>query len=127
MVSLMVLFGYFFPNWRTDPATGEPMTDSELLSYKDDQKGLSDYLEQQNLIGMAAGVLVPWGLYGAGVLAGPPGWAAVLVGALGGALAVEGAEEVLSDAERAKIWGKRQAAQIQLMLNLGWPGDKENG
>lgn len=123
MLTLLVLVAYVFPNWRKDPATGDDMSDEELLWVADDQKKGEDYLETQNLVGMAAGAAGGVALAGA-VATGPVGWlgltVAALTGATAGGLVVEGAEEVASDAQRAKIYAKRQWSQIKLFYDLGW-------
>jgi len=118
MASLLLFFTFVFPKWREDPATGESMSDTRLLSVKDDEKGLSDYLEAQNLMGIAAGMALTW-LPAVAWGAGPPGWFALGLGALGGTLAVEGTEEVMSDIERAKIAARNQMKVIQLLVGLG--------
>jgi len=120
--TLLVIFGYLFPFWKTDPATGGELSDATLLAYKDDRKGLDDYLETQNLIGMAAGTLAGVAT-AAAVASGPIGWLGLALAGLGGAaagtLVVEGAEEVVSDTERAYVAAKKQSSQIQLMVMLG--------
>jgi len=120
--TLLLVFGYLFPFWRTDPATGAELDDETLLAYKDDKKGLEDYLETQNLIGIAAGTLAGVAT-AAAVASGPLGWVGLALAGLGGAAAgtavVEGGEEIVSDAERAYVAAKKQTGQIRLMVLLG--------
>jgi hypothetical protein len=88
MAALYIILNALFPNWSKGLDLG--ILDST------NEKGWRDYIEAQNLAGIAVG-----GATGAwyGAAAGPWGaLAGAIFGALGGTAVVEGAEEIYQDA-----------------------------
>jgi len=112
MATLAVIYVYFFPDYdkTTDPTTGEKVPIPEYYQAGDD-KGLLDYVETQNLLAVGAGYAI------FGFATGGWGLAALIPGAIAGTAFAEGAEEVVQDVDKARLWAQRQVAVFRTIRN----------
>ena len=92
-----------------NPSTGAYYT-KEDIETAEENGGLSDYLEAQNLLAVGMGI-------GIGVGTGGIGFIPAILGAIGGTIAAEGAEEIVKDIESATNSAKNFATyQARFLL-----------
>ena len=106
MATLYLVLNFMFPNWSLG---------IDLDVVDDGNGGLWDYLEIQNIAGTAIGVGVV--AYATGGLSLIPS----IIGAIGGQIFTEGAEEIVEDSRAAVLPAYRG---IQFMLSLRNAADK---
>lgn len=97
MATVISIIFLLFPRLFQNPVTGEYYTIAEITQ-AEENGGLSDYLETQNLLAVGAGITI--GIGGA-IATGGTILIPALIGALIGTVAVEGAEEIVKDIESA--------------------------
>lgn len=109
VATVMSIIFLLFPRLFQNPATGEYYTKEDIKT-AEENGGLSDYLEAQNLLAVSLGITV-------GVYTGGLGFLPVLLGAIGGTAAAEGAEEIAKDIESATNSAKNFATyQARFLL-----------
>ena len=106
MATLYLILNFMFPNWSLG---------IDLDVVDDGNGGLWDYLEIQNIAGTTIGVGVV--AYATGGLSLIPS----IIGAIGGQVFTEGAEEIVEDSRAAVLPAYRG---IQFMLSLRNAADK---
>lgn len=111
--TVALLIGYVFPNFLINNLTGEPYSRDDFEGKTD--KGIFDYIEAQNLAAIAATGVLAW--FTGGLSLG----ASAAVGVIFGTVAAEGAEEVISDIDRAKTAARKQAHLVKLYFTLTDP------
>jgi hypothetical protein len=109
---------YIFPKLWENPVTGEPY-DLDLLRKKEQDGGLSDYFETQNLLAIGIGAGLAWSTGGLSLIP------SILAGVIGGTVVAEGAEEVFEDTVEAKRAAQRQTRFIRMALAMGFDPNSE--
>ena len=109
IATVMSIIFLVFPRLFQNPSNGEYYT-KEDIETAEQNGGLSDYLEAQNLLAVGLGIAV-------GVGTGGFGFIPAILGAIGGTIAAEGAEEIVKDIESATSNAKNFATyQARFLL-----------
>lgn len=104
MATFMSILFLVWPRLFLNPATGEYYTIEDIEGAQQNG-GLEDYIEGQNILAVALGVAI-------GVGTGGLGFIPIVLGVLGGTIVAEGGEEIVKDIDRA-TQSARSAAVYQ--------------
>lgn len=123
MASIGAIIFFLFPNLLKNNANGEDYSKDEIKGR--DEKGLADYIEAQNLLAIAATGTLAYFTGGTSLLVSS------LIGAIGGTVIAEGAEEVVYETldvkekiEAGIAAAKQQARLLKLVYDLGLLDDR---